>query len=758
MLRLQSSAPASRSLRLEVLMMRSPLPVLAALLLTPLPAFAQQEPTPRLEWIFGDSSFLPFALPSYAWLRDGTLALYDATSPPGARTIERLDPATGRRTPLVDAQRALASLRQHVDSTAVPALTWPAGFDSTGSLALYSINGDLYVLDTRTATFRRLTRTQESEDLPRLSPDGSRVAFARGRDLYVIEVASGMERRLTNDGSETVLNGKLAWVYWEELFGRQDGAFWWSPDSRSIAFYRTDENPVGVMRFSDYRTPYETVKEQRYPKAGTPNPDVRVVVVSVADGGSVVLEPQGEYIQRVNWLPDSRRVAVQTLNRGQDTLRLFLADAGTGRGMLMLTDTDPAWVNTHEDLRFLNDEQHFLWLSERTGYAHLYRYRLDGTLVNAVTSGDWALQSGSPVAFWVRKSVGAVDERNGWVYFTSGETSSIQRQVYRARLDGTRRERVTMQDGTHFTTFSPDARYFVDRFAANDSVPRLRLHRNDGSVVATLGASRPELIPFALRFPQLTTIPARDGFAMPAAITRPRDFDPARRYPVILEVYGGPSAPSVANAAGFTNFWPQLLADRGYIVIAFDNRSATGISKRLENTIDGDMYGEGELADLIDAARWVKQQPWADPARVGMWGWSGGGSYTLLGMTGSTEFRAGIAVAGVTDWRYYDTKWGEAAMGPLPANDAKYEANALTNKAANLSGRLLIVHGSGDDNVHLQNAWAFIDRLIEHGKLFDLMVYPMRGHGIADRPARLHLYRTMLEFWDRHLKGSAPAM
>jgi len=278
------------------------------------------------------------------------------------------------------------------------------------------------------------------------------------------------------------------------------------------------------------------------------------------------------------------------------------------------------------------------------------------------------------------------------------------------------------------------------------------LFKNNGKFVKLLGKSNPDLIAkFEIQTPELLTIPTRDGFPMPAWILKPKDFDPNKKYPIIFYVYGGPSAPAVANSWRSSIYFDQILVNNGFLVAKVDNRSATAISKNLENTILYKSSGEGERNDLIDAVQWFKSQSWIDPERVGIWGWSGGGSFTLNAMTNSEEFKAGIAVAAVSDWHYYDTKWAEFSMKHPEDNPEGYDKTSFVKSAKNLHGRLLLVHGTYDDNVHIQNAWAFTDELIKAGKMFDMMIYPMRKHGISDRPARIHLYKTMLEFWSENL-------
>jgi dipeptidyl-peptidase-4 len=404
-----------------------------------------------------------------------------------------------------------------------------------------------------------------------------------------------------------------------------------------------------------------------------------------------------------------------------------------------------------DDLYFFNDGQHFLWPSERDGYMHLYRYRLDGKLENQVTKGPWALASSGGLPFWVRRALVGVDEKNNWIYFTALEQSSIERHMYRIRPDGSGFARISKEPGTHRVLMSPDSRYFLDRYSDIRTLPSLRLHANDGAVLRTIAAGRPQLLaPYDVQFPELTTIPADDGFKMPAQIMKPKDFRSDRRYPVVMFIYGGASAPQVTNAWQGDLLWNQMLVNAGYVVVKVDNRSATGISKTLENTVVK-RCGEAETPDLVAAARWLKKQSWVDPARVGVWGWSYGGYMTLQLMTRSQEFKAGISVASIADWRFYDSKWTEGAMRTPQENPEGYESTSLIPRAKQLNGRVLIVFGTYDDNVHPYNEFAFIDALIAAGKKFDMMAYPMRKHGISDQAATLHLYRLMLDFWKANL-------
>jgi dipeptidyl-peptidase-4 len=707
-----------------------------------------------LEWIFGPEGRTVASVPATAWLDDGTLIILDDRREANARTFEKLNPITGQRQLLVDSARALSDLRRTVKGINTDVLTWPLAFDGSGRQALYIFKGDVFVLELQSAHFRRLTSTPAEETSASFSPNGRRVAYVRANNLYFFDLDSNREIQITRDGSETLLNGTLSWVYWEEVFGRRDIGYWWAPDSQAIAYLQSDDSAVDLSYFVDFVPFSPRVIRQRYARAGRANPRVRLGITELGIDGTTWIQINDkpfEYIVRAKWLPDGRRLSLETMPRLQTELSLYFADRKTGKTTRVLTETDPGWVNMNDDLYFFTDGRHFLWPSERDGYMHLYRYRMDGSLENQVTKGQWALASAGGIAFWVRQALVGVDEKNSWIYFTALEQSSIERQLYRVRPDGSGFMRVSKGSGTHRISMSPDGRYFLDRYSDVRTLPSLRLHANDGSLMQTVAAARAELLaPYDVRFPQLFTIPANDGFPLPAEVLKPKNFSAERKFPVVMFVYGGASAPQVTDAWQGDTLWNQMLLDAGYVVVKVDNRSATGISKKLENTIVNNL-GSAETPDLLAAARWLKTQSWVDPSRVGVWGWSYGGFMTLNLMTRSQEFKAGISVAPVVDWRYYDSKWTEGAMRTPQANPKGYENASLLPLAKQLHGRVLIVFGTYDDNVHPYNELAFIDALIAAGKRFDMMAYPMRKHGIADEAATLHLYRLMLDFWKANL-------
>jgi len=705
-----------------------------------------------VEWITGPEAEQVTRLPRYAWTSDGALLLLDERRPPAERTIERIDPTAGTRRPAVDAPAALASLGALLAGEVVPeALPWPASFDGAGRAAVYEFGGDLFLLDLERSRFERLTGSPAPEKFGRLSPDGRSIAFVRENDLYVLDRASGAERRLTSDGGAALLNGTLSYIYWEEIFHHVDDGFWWSPDSKAIAFLRSDDSRVDLSTFTSFRPAVPEVITQRYPRVGRPNPEVRLGVVELSDGRTSWIEPWPgqEYILGVTWKPDGRSVAVQTTNRAQDRLDILLVDRA-GATRRLLTERDPAWVNQKE-IAFIGNGEEALISSERNGYTHLYRYREDGSLVNAVTRGDWSVRG--PGAFYAAPMGSAfVDARGGWVFFTGLQKSPIERQLYRIRLDGSAMTRVSREDGVHRIAFRPDRRFYVDARSSHAEPPSLSLHASDGKPRMLLSAPASELLaPFELLPAELRIIPAADGHPLQARILKPRGFDPAVRHPVILRVYGGTGVPTVRDDWDRATLFDQLLADRGYVVASIDNRTATAASKTIENASLRNLWGASAIDDLLDGVRWLKAQTWVDPERVGIWGRSGGGYFTLAAMTRSKQFKAGISVAPVTDWRFYDSKATEAYMKTPDENPEGYADTDLVARAKELHGRLLIVYGTHDDNVHPQNSLAFIDALVAAGIPFDMMAYPMRKHGIADRPAQTHLFEKMLEFWKLNL-------
>jgi dipeptidyl-peptidase-4 len=719
-------------------------------------AGGQEKQKMSVEWIYGDEAEVVQSLPIYQWLENGTALISDIRQPAAERTFEILDPRTGKRTVFVDVPTALKNLEKYLGKDAVPkVLPWPDSFEKSARRAIYVFGGDLYVLDTAKSQFARVTETESEEIGARFSPDGEKIAYIRDHNIFVYDILRKTERPMTRDGSETLINGQLTFMYGEDVFNGEVAGLWWSPDSQALAYLQTDVSGVSEFVYYDIKPFNPRVIRQRYPLVGEKIETARIGIAELGSGRTTWAERTGnpdEYVVHVDWLNDTQKLGVQTLNRDQDVLDLYFVDRANGKAKPILRETDPAWVNGSDDLYFLKDGKRFIWGSERDGYKRLYLYTLDGKLLNKITEGDWAVRGPFQTSYWNGQSVVAIDEKNQRLYFTGLEKSSQERHLYKIQFDGTRMERITKEDGFHSVTFSPDAQFYFDQYSTISTMPSLILHNNSGESLKILSASRTDaLAKFEMRYPESLTVPADDGFPMPAQILKPKDFDPAKKYPVVIYHYGGPSAPSVLKIWQRYTLFNQILLDRGYLCFTVDNRSATAQSKKLENTVFNQMIGPNELSDLLAAVKWLKSQPYVDPDRVGIWGWSYGGCYTLMAMTRSKEFKAGIAVAPVSDQRFHEPKWAEFAMKRPQDNPEAWEAVSLLHAAKDLTGRLMIVHGTSDDNVRIQNTWAFVDELILAGKNFDMMIYPMRKHGISDRPARINLFNKMVEFWTRNL-------
>ncbi|MBI4850943.1 MAG: S9 family peptidase [Acidobacteria bacterium] len=613
-------------------------------------------------------------------------------------------------------------------------------FSPNNDGVLIEYENDLYYYVFGADKALRLTTNPEEETNPSFSPDGKLVAFVRNNNLYTIDLSSTKETALTTDGSKTIFNGRLDWVYEEEIYGRgTTQAYWWSPNSSDITYLTLDESKVPAFTVIDHLPLYQTLEVTNYPKVGEPNPTVKLSVVS-AKGGSPRPVELANYqsmeflITRVGWTPDSKNVVYQVQNRAQTWLDLNLADSQTGKTRNLLRETSPAWVEVVELPEWLADGS-FLWQSDRTGWRHIYHYSLEGKLISAVTKGNWD----------VRELYGAKD---GWVYFTGSQHGRISNDVYKIKADGTSLTHLTANwQGNHNPRFNPDFTAFIDVASNINTPPQMHLYKNDGSLLRTIEENKvAALANFNLGKPEFIRVPTRDGAMMDALMIKPPDFDPNKKYPVMSYNYSGPATPSVRNSwLGTTYIWHQMLAQKGYIIWICDNRSASQQGIASTYPIYRNM-AELELKDLEDGVSWLKQQSYVDGSRIGIWGWSYGGYMTAYALTHSKNFKIGISGAPVTDWRNYDSVYTERYMGLLKDNPEGYKKSSVVEAAANLHGKLLLIHGTMDDNVHMQNSVQFIDALQKAGKQFDLMIYPKSRHGVV-QPQRLkHLREMMTNF------------
>jgi dipeptidyl-peptidase 4 len=657
----------------------------------------------------------------------------------------RVQAASGQATPLFDAARMEASLASTRGIDRDAARRIPRSSDlvlnpsRTG--ALVSTGGDLFFYDFASSRTRRLTATDAAEEEAMFSPNGQQVAFIRANNLFVVNVASGHERALTTDGSAEILNGKLDWLYQEEIYGRgRFRGYWWSPDSTRLAFLQLDERPVPEYTVID-QLPYRaTLEATDYPKAGDANPGVKLGIVPIA-GGNRRWVDLASYagidllIVDVDWHPDSRRVIYQVQDREQTWLDLNQADAVSGATKKLLRETTRAWVNVNGSPVWLDDGS-FLWFSERSGFRHLYLHRSDGSEIRQITNGRWDV-----------RTLYGVDERAGLVYFDAGARRHIDTDIYRVTLEGTALTRISKTDGTHRAIFNPPYTTYVGIRSDVATPPQVRLHQADGSELRVIDANPVRaLTEYRLSVPEFVEVKARDGFVMDAMLVKPPDFEPTRRYPVYQVTYAGPGTASVRNRwGGSTNMFYQLLAQHGVVVWVLDNRSAGGKGVEPQWPIYGNL-GELELRDLEDGIAWLKEQSYVDPSRIALYGWSYGGFMTAYALTHSTSWAAGVVGAPVTDWRNYDSVYTERYMKTPQNNPDGYKRTAPRFAADRLQARMLLIHGTIDDNVHSQNSEQFVYELQRAGKSFEFMIYPRSRHGIGDPLLNKHLQQTIFDF------------
>ncbi|MGD0435492.1 MAG: DPP IV N-terminal domain-containing protein [Bryobacteraceae bacterium] len=615
-------------------------------------------------------------------------------------------------------------------------LEWSA----SGKQILLSIRGDLFLLTVDSLKWEQLTATSEAERDPKLSPDGERVAFRRVHDLYSLEIASHNVTRLTDDGGPTLLNGELDWVYPEEL--DLGTAYWWSPDSKHVAYLQFDTAREFVYPQVALGGPRAIAEPERYPQAGTPNADVHLGVVS-ATGGSTRWMNLGDgrdaLFARVYWTPDSSGLAVKRFNRVQNELDLLLADASRGTSRTILHESDPHWINNNDLFEFLADGQ-FIWGSERDGFEHLYVYGLDGKQRRRLTEGNWEVTE-----------IAGIDETRGKVYFVSSEASPLERQLYSIRLNGKDRTRISQGAGTHSISMSPTAGYYLDGFSNVTEPTRRTLHTIDG---AEWSVYRPADRRWTDEYEVLPTeqvnFKGSNGTLFYANLLKPVNFRAGQKYPAVVMVYGGPGAQSVRNSwSGAT--WEQVLAQRGFVVWQMDNRGSAGRGHAFETPIYH-RTGKTELADQLEGLRYLIAQGFVDPARIGIYGWSYGGYMTLYSLLNAPDvFRAGIAGAPVTNWRNYDTIYTERYMGLPSENPDGYKASSPQEYADKLQARLLILGNIEDDNVLFQNTLQMVEAFEKAGKLFDQVIFPQKTHGVGGA-FRRELLEKETDFFEKNLK------
>jgi dipeptidyl-peptidase-4 len=610
-----------------------------------------------------------------------------------------------------------------------------------GKSLLISAGGDLFWWDLAGRKSKQLTSTPEAERDPKLSPDGKRISFRRASDLYVLDLESMKVSRLTITGSATLLNGQVDWVYPEEL--DLGTAHWWSPDSKRIAYLEFDISKQQIYPHADLLNRDVVYEPQRYPKAGTLNADVRLGVIPASGGRTKwVAQADGKdaLMARVHWLPDSSALALQKLNRIQNVLEIVLADANDGKTRTVLKEADSKWVNLGDDPVFLKESAQFVWTSERGGYRHLYLMGLDGSAVQ-LTSGDWEVSS-----------IAAVDEKHRLIYYVSTEPTPLERHLYVVGFDGNGRRRLTPSAGVHSFSFGPGPLFYVDAYSSLTQPLRRVIGMADGSEWAVFREADTKVLEeFEILPTEVIEVKAPDGAVLYGSLIRPANFDSSRKYPAIVNVYGGPHAQSVRNAWGGAS-WNQALAHRGFVVWQLDNRGTAGRGHAWETKLFR-RFGKQELEDQKLGIEHLISMGFVDAARIAMNGWSYGGFMTLYSLLKEPDLlRAGIAGAPVTDWRNYDTIYTERYLGLPSENEDGYRASSPLHFAQNLKGSLMLVHNFEDDNVLFQHTMQMASELQKAGKSFDLQIYPQKSHGVSG-VYRKHMVEAMTAFLERVLKN-----
>jgi dipeptidyl-peptidase-4 len=705
-----------------------------------------------VERIYGAPSLSGQVLSGTQWSPDGKWLSYLAGD-----EIWVIDASNGQRRVLVDAdhlRNVLLPPASRGQQTGLGRITPPRYLWAPDGKAILLISAEqLFWYDLGNQSAKTLlpkpaaSGEDSTIDDAKISPDGRWVSFVRAHDVWAVPVSGGAAVALTHGGTEERRNGELDWVYPEEL--DLHTAYWWSPDASQVAFLELDESHVEKYPLADLESPQGGLTEERYPRAGSPNPVARVGVVPLGSGGapsSVTWMDTGTsdaaLLARVDWLPDSRRLAIERLDRTQKQLDLLIADAANGKSHVAFAEKDPYWINLSDDLYFFADGKRFLWSSERSGFRHLYLYDVEGQQRAQLTRGDWEVES-----------VEGVDERAGQIYFMSSEKSAIEQHLYRVALSGGEPVALTHDHGTHEVSVAPDFAHFFDTYSNATTPPRQDLAKTDGTLVATITANKvAELDGYHLQPGEMFTVPGADGTPLDAELIKPADFDPSRKYPVIVHLYGGPGSHEVADQwQGTMYLWHELMAQKGFVIFVLDNRGTSGRGHKFETAIYHH-FGEAELADQLAGVAWLKKQAYVDPARIGIWGWSYGGYMTCMAMLRAGDvFKAGFAGAPVTDWLQYDTIYTERYMGTPQENPDGYRDSSPVTYAAGLKGKLLIIHATGDDNVHFSNTVELAEKFVDAQKYAEYQIYAGRGHGISDAPARIHIFNRVTQFFIENL-------
>jgi dipeptidyl-peptidase-4 len=617
----------------------------------------------------------------------------------------------------------------------------------------YSGFADFYIYGVED---RSLVLAADDARTAELSPDGASFAYEKGGDLYVYAPSTEQVRQLTDTGTDSIWNGVFDWVY-EEEFGLVQ-AWEWSPDSRRIAYWQTRVANTPTIQITDWSGQYPEWTVMPYPKVGQPNSEVRIGVVDVASGETRWMDvgiTEEHYIPRIYWTSDPNTLAVVTLNRPQNHLQLFFFDVRSGERRLVMEERSEAWIDVFDFFAnilhyfsFPEGVDEFFWISDRDGYNHIYRYSYDGELLNQVTSGPWVVTR-----------VEGVDPESETIYYTSTEESPLERHLYAIDFDGRNERRLTTEAGTHTVDMSPSTEFYIDTWSNTETPKQVELWTTEGrgrrlAVLEDNAQVRQITQRFAYSPLELFSFTTSDGVDLDGSMVRPPDFDPSRRYPIVLSIYGGPGSQQVYNEWG-NDGWAQYLAQQGYIVVGLNNRGSGNYGRDFMEMVYQQL-GRWEAQDFAEVARWLGEQPWVDPERMAILGTSYGGYMaitTLLRHPG--VFALGIANSPLTDWRLYDTIYAERYHGVLAANEAAYDTSSVLDKVESLEDQLLLIHSGMDENVQPQNTMQLLTALASAGKDAELRFFPPGEHGAAfDYPSYVTMHEIYTNAFCEHVAAS----
>jgi len=614
----------------------------------------------------------------------------------------------------------------------------------TESIYRHSTRSKYYIYDRATKTTQALS--EDKQRLAQFSPDASKVAFVRENNLFIKDLTGDSETQVTTDGElNKIINGATDWVYEEEF--AFDKGFQWNASGTKIAYYRFNEEAVPEFSMDVFSELYPSQHRFKYPKAGEANATVEIFIYDIASNNTIEanIETEAEfYIPRIKWTKDENVLSVQRMNRHQNNLDFLLVNSNDGSAKTIFTETDEAYIDVTDNLTFLNDGKHFIWTSEKSGYNHIYLYNLKGKQVRKITKGDYEVTD-----FY------GIDESSNTVYFASAERSPLHRDVYSVQLNGKNKTTLTNKAGTNSATFSSNYKYFINQHSDANTPYYFSLFNTKGNEVRLLKDNtslNTTLSEYALSQKEFFNFNTSEGVNLNGWMMKPHNFDPTKEYPVFMYLYGGPGSQQVTDAWGGSNFlWYQMLTQQGYIVACVDNRG-TGARGAEFKKCTYQQLGKLETQDQIEANRYLADLPYIDGSRIGIFGWSYGGYMSSLCLLkGAEYFKMAIAVAPVTNWRYYDTIYTERYMRTPQENASGYDDNSPINHVEKLKGEYLLIHGSADDNVHYQNTMEMANALVNANKQFDLFIYPNKNHGIYGGYTRLHLFTKMTNFIKQNL-------